>query len=167
MDRQLPDGDSTGFSQKESVTMTKREIQIVAIGYLSTVCCCEVAIHTLDKSWKKMDLKLMMMMLYHWFHRLQNHCYNELPVYFPSDPKKISVIMRFLCTFITFISSFQMLLTPIATNSVHQQIYGPARRLATQQVGCHQTKRINHGGINCSHTLWHSQYHTRDGTTWV
>ena len=29
---------------------------------------------------------------------------------------------------------------------------GPARRLATQQVGYCQTKKINRGGANCSHT---------------
>ena len=54
MDRQLPDGDLTGFSQNESVTMTKREIQIVAIGLVVyRMLLRKAAIYTLDKSWKK------------------------------------------------------------------------------------------------------------------
>ena len=32
-------------------------------GWLSTLCCWEAAVHALDLSWKKMDVKLMMMMM--------------------------------------------------------------------------------------------------------
>ena len=48
MDRQLPDGDCMGFSQSESIAMTKREILSVAKGWLSTLYCLEAAIYTLD-----------------------------------------------------------------------------------------------------------------------
>ena len=44
-------------------SLTKREILSVAKGWLSTVCCWEADAHTLDLSWKKMDVKLMMMMM--------------------------------------------------------------------------------------------------------
>ena len=37
--------------------------QNVAKGWLSIYCCWEAAVHTLDLSWKKMDVKLMMMMM--------------------------------------------------------------------------------------------------------
>ena len=49
------------FLEMEARTMTKREILSVAKGWLSTLCCWEAAVHTLDYSWKKMDVKLMMM----------------------------------------------------------------------------------------------------------
>ena len=39
----------------------------------------------------------------------------------------------------------------------------PARRLA-QQVGHDQTKKINRGGANCSHT---HKYHSPVGPRWV
>ena len=44
------------------IATTKREISSVAEGWLSTLCCWEAAVHTLDYSWKKMDVMLMMMM---------------------------------------------------------------------------------------------------------
>ena len=34
-----------------------------AQGWLSTLCCWEAAIHTLAKSWKKINIKMMMMMI--------------------------------------------------------------------------------------------------------
>ena len=48
MDRQLPDGDLTGFSRNGSVAITKQEIPSVAKGWLFILCCWEAAIHTLD-----------------------------------------------------------------------------------------------------------------------
>ena len=33
----------------------------VAKGWLSTLSCWEAAVHTHDQSWKKMDVKMMMM----------------------------------------------------------------------------------------------------------
>ena len=45
------------FSQNGSITMTKREIPSVAEGWLlSTLCCWEAAVYTLEKSWKKLML---------------------------------------------------------------------------------------------------------------
>ena len=48
MYRQLPDGDLTGFFRNGSVTVTNWAIPSVAKGWLSTLCCWEAAVHTLD-----------------------------------------------------------------------------------------------------------------------
>ena len=41
--------------------MTKQEIPNVAKSWMSTSCCWEAAVRILDQSWRKMDVKLMMM----------------------------------------------------------------------------------------------------------
>ena len=56
-----------GFPQNGSVTMTTQEIPSVAKGWLSTLCCWEAAVYTLYWTWKKMDVKLMMMMMMVYF----------------------------------------------------------------------------------------------------
>ena len=50
------------LEMEASLWLNKRS-QNVAKGWLSTWCCWEAAIHTLDWSWKKVDIKLMMMMM--------------------------------------------------------------------------------------------------------
>ena len=51
------------FLEMEASLWLNGRSQNVAKGCLSTECCLEAAVHTLDLSWKKMDVKLMMMMM--------------------------------------------------------------------------------------------------------
>ena len=51
------------FLKMEASLWLNGKSQNVAKGWLSTLCCWEAAVHTLDLSWKKMDVKLMMMMM--------------------------------------------------------------------------------------------------------
>ena len=51
------------FLEMEASLWLNWKSQNVAKGWLSTLCCWEAAVHTLDLSWKKMDVKLMMMMM--------------------------------------------------------------------------------------------------------
>ena len=51
------------FLEMEASLWLNGRSQNVAKGCLSTECCWEAAVHTLDLSWKKMDVKLMMMMM--------------------------------------------------------------------------------------------------------
>ena len=44
----------------------------VAKEWLSTLCCWEAAVYTHDLSWKKMDIKLMMMMIKSGLNKLAN-----------------------------------------------------------------------------------------------
>ena len=49
--------DSTGFLEMEASLRLNGRSQNVAKGWLSTKCCWEAAVHTLDLSWKKIDVK--------------------------------------------------------------------------------------------------------------
>ena len=51
------------FLEMEASLWLNGKSQNVAKGWLPTKCCWEAAVHTLDLSWKKMDVKLMMMMM--------------------------------------------------------------------------------------------------------
>ena len=51
------------FLEMEASLWLNERSQNVARGWLSTYCCWEAAVHTLDWSWKKVDVKLMMMMM--------------------------------------------------------------------------------------------------------
>ena len=51
------------FLEMEASLWLNERSQNVAKGWLSTLCCWEAAVHTLDWSWKKVDVKLMMMMM--------------------------------------------------------------------------------------------------------
>ena len=51
------------FLKMEASLWLNERSQNVAKGWLSTWCCWEAAVHILDWSWKKVDVKLMMMMM--------------------------------------------------------------------------------------------------------
>ena len=51
------------FLEMEASLWLNGRSQDVAKGWLSTKCCWEAAVHTLDLSWRRLDVKLMMMMM--------------------------------------------------------------------------------------------------------
>ena len=51
------------FLEKTEVFLGRSQNESVTKNLLSTLCCWEAAVHTLDKSWKKMDVKKIMMIL--------------------------------------------------------------------------------------------------------
>ena len=54
----------TGFSWNGGASVTNKLVTINLVGsWLSTLCCWEAAAHTNDYSWKKIDVKMIMMMM--------------------------------------------------------------------------------------------------------
>ena len=81
------------FEMEASLSLNERsQNESVAKSWLSILCCWEAAVHTLDQSWKKMDIELMTIMMMMISKMISNIIPSWMPPFY--YPRKSDIVVH-------------------------------------------------------------------------